>query len=162
MSHLTLAMLTEMLIIFRTGGWAFYKLFPFSRFEHNWKRRDCLCLSIKQWCWRTSRCRVILTINVRFGFTTAVLSVFICNHRGRRRVCHGFSEVQEPEPHFNVNLNSKTFQKFSTIPLDLWSLQHFFTTLLSPLFHKLFTSIYFCWPPLFCFQVGYLDNVQHV
>lgn len=41
-SHLTFAMLTEVLVIFRTGGKAVPKLLAFPRFEHSWKNRECL------------------------------------------------------------------------------------------------------------------------
>lgn len=38
-SHLTLAVLTEVLVIVRTGGGAVHKLLPFPRLEHSWKNR---------------------------------------------------------------------------------------------------------------------------
>lgn len=93
-SYLTLAMLTEVLIIFRTGGCAVHKLLPFSRFEHSWRKKD-LCL-IDCSALQFAMFQFSLTIDVRFGFNAVVLFGFICN-RSRKIFFGQFSEVQDTE-----------------------------------------------------------------
>lgn len=83
-SYLTLAMLTEVLIIFRTGGGAVHKLLPFSGFEHSWRKKDYLCL-IDCSALQFEMFQVTLTIDVRFGFNAVVLFVFICNNRSKNK-----------------------------------------------------------------------------
>lgn len=93
-SHLTLAMLTEVLVIFRTRGKAVPKFLPVSRFEHSWKNKVCRVSKVSGIVSSEAAVfddfQVSLTIDVRLGLWAAVLSVFIWKHRSRKICLAGF------------------------------------------------------------------------
>lgn len=70
-SHLTLAVLTEVLVIVRTRGKAVPKFLPVSRFEHSWKNRVCRVSKVSAIVSAEAAVfddfQVSLTIDVRFG-----------------------------------------------------------------------------------------------